>query len=130
MDAARIDHVNIRIPEDGVEAAVSFYRDVLGFPPEKLDRYRAGDRTSFAFRISDAAMLHVRPVDDFSEPEEGNYDHLCIALDEDIDAVRGRLEAADVEIEREGTPWGSTGRAPAVYIRDPFNYLVELKFPS
>ncbi len=130
MDAARIDHVNIRIPRDGVEEAVSFYQDVLGFEPEKLELYRDGERTSFAFRLGDTAMLHVRPVDDFTRPEKGNYDHLCIVVDTGIGELKQHLDDHDIEIDREGTPWGSTGRAPAVYITDPFGYSIELKTRS
>ncbi|MDY6769111.1 MAG: VOC family protein [Candidatus Nanohaloarchaea archaeon] len=127
MDAERIDHVNLRIPADSVEDAVHFYRDVLGFEPEKLDLYRDGERTSFAFRIADTAMLHVRPVDDFREPGAENYDHLCIVVDTPLDELKQLLEEHGVDIDREGTPWGSTGRAPAVYVTDPFGYTIELK---
>lgn len=127
MDVTRIDHVNIRIPEDGVDRAVAFYQDVLGFAPEKMDKYRVGDRTSFAFRLGDTAMLHVRPVTDFEPPGQHNYDHFCIIVDESIEDVKSRLQEHDVVIDRESTPWGSTGRAPAVYITDPFGYRIEIK---
>lgn len=127
MNVTHIDHVNIRIPADGVDDAVMFYRDVLGFTPEKLDLYRQGDRTSFAFRLGDTAMLHVRPVDGFEPPTDENYDHLCLIVDEPIDAVKQLLDEHGITIERESTPWGATGRAPAVYIRDPFDYRIEIK---
>lgn len=124
--ASRIDHVNIRIPEDGVDEAVAFYRDVLGFEPERLGNYREGERTSFAFRISDTALLHVRPIDGFERPDGTNFDHFCVVVD-DLGATRERLAEADVEIEREGEPWGATGRAEAIYVEDPFGYRIELK---
>lgn len=127
MDVERIDHVNLRIPVDGVDDALGFYRDVLGFPVERLDRYRAGDRTSFMFRCGDTSLLVIRPVEDFARPEDRNFDHLCLVLDASIDEVRDVMERGDVDIERESTPMGSQGRAPAVYVRDPFGYLLELK---
>jgi catechol 2,3-dioxygenase-like lactoylglutathione lyase family enzyme len=129
MDVTQIDHVNIRIPdtEEAVETAVQFYRDVLGFEPAKLDRYRAGERTSFAFRMGETAMLHVRPVNDFKEPTQANYDHFCLVLDGGIDEIKQLLAENDVPIRRESEPWGAAGRAPAVYVADPFGYVIELK---
>lgn len=123
MDVDTIDHVNIRIPASGVDDALAFYRDRLGFTPEKLDQYRAGERTSFAFRMGDTTLLHIRPVDDFERPGEENFDHFCIVTPDFEDA---RMELEDVT-EREGTPWGATGRAPAIYVEDPFGYRIEIK---
>jgi catechol 2,3-dioxygenase-like lactoylglutathione lyase family enzyme len=127
MDVSAIDHVNIRIPTDGVEDAVAFYRDALGFEPENLDRFRDGERTIFSFRLNEDAIIHVRPVDSFSPPDGEGFDHFAIVVDEPIEAVRARLDEAGVEIERDGNPLGATGRAPAVYVRDPFGFLIEIK---
>lgn len=127
MDVVRIDHVNIRIPEDGVEEALEFYRDTLGFKPEKLEKYRAGDRTSFAFRMGETSMIHVRPKESFETPEQKNYDHFCIVVDREVEEIKERFREHGVEIERESTPYGSTGRAPAVYVKDPFGYTIEVK---
>ncbi len=127
METVRIDHVNLRIPADRVDDAVAFYRDVLGFRPERLDAYRDGERTSFMFRCGDTSLLVIRPVTEFSPPDDRNFDHLCLVLDGSIDAVKRMLRDGDVDIERESTPTGSQGRGPAVYVRDPFGYLLELK---
>lgn len=127
MGDQRIDHINIRIPEDGVETALDFYVDLLGFEPLKLDAFRADERTSFFVRIGDTSVINIRPVDTFEEPSGENLDHFCIVLDEPIDQLRPRLEEHGVEILRDGTPFGATGRAPSVYVTDPFGYTIELK---
>ena len=127
MRARAIDHVNLRIPDDEVQAALEFYRDALGFEPENLDAYRAGDRSLFSFRLGDSCVVHVRPVDDFEPPSDANFDHFAIVVETTAAAVRERLEDAGVEVVREGNPLGATGRNPAVYARDPFGYLVEFK---
>ncbi|TYT62601.1 VOC family protein [Natrialba swarupiae] len=127
MDVSDIDHVNIRIPTGSVDEAVAFYRDGLGFEPENLDRYRDGERTIFSFRLNERCILHVRPVESFSPPDGKGFDHFAIVVEESIEEVRERLEEADIEIERDGNPLGATGRAPAVYVRDPFDYLIEIK---
>ncbi len=50
-----------------------------------------------------------------------------MVVDHTIEEVRNRLEAAGVPIEKELTPLGATGEAPAVYMKNPFGYTVELK---
>lgn len=127
MRVTRIDHVNVRIPADGVAEAVHFYHDVLGFTPEKLDAYRAGERTSFFFRLGADALLTVRPTDMFTPPDDTGYDHCCLVVDTEISKVKERLQEHSIPIERESTPYGAAGRAPAVYIRDPFGYRIEIK---
>lgn len=130
MDVRHIDHVNIKIPTSGVDRAIEFYRDTLGLDPEQLDAYRTGDRTLFSFRLSDDSVLHVRPVDDFEPPSDANYDHFALRVGESVDDVEEILDAGGVDVERESNPLGATGRAPAVYVRDPFGYLIEIKEDS
>ena len=129
MDGKAIDHVNIKIPDDRVDDAVEFYRDGLGFEPEQLDAYLDGDRPLFSFRISDTAVLHVRPVEpaDFVAPDGANYDHFAIVLDTDIDEIRETLDDAEIEVRRTSNPLGATGRNPAAYVTDPFGFVIELK---
>jgi len=130
MEVSAIDHVNIRIPADGVDEAVAFYRDGLGFEPENLDRYRDGERTLFSVRLNEESIIHIRPVESFTPPDGEGFDHFAIVVNDPIEAVRDRLDDADIPIERDGNPLGATGRAPAVYVRDPFGYLIELKSAS
>ena len=127
MNVRAIDHVNVRIPASGVDQAVEFYSTVLGFEPEQLDAYRAGDRTLFSFRLGDTAVLHIRPVEEFEPPSGANYDHFALVVDATVDEVKARLDGAGVEVRRSGNPLGATGRAPAVYVEDPFGYVIELK---
>jgi len=122
-----LDHANLRIPEDRVDDAVAFYRDALGFPLEDLDAYRAGDRPIFSVRLSETSIIHISPSESFEAPAEQNFDHVAIVVEEGIEQVKQELAAAGVDIERESTPKGATGSAPAVYVRDPFGYRLELK---
>ncbi|QIB75304.1 VOC family protein [Halogeometricum borinquense] len=129
MNALRIDHVHLRIPEDEIKHAIEFYQGLLGFPLEGFDEYEAGETPIFHFRLTEDTIIHVRPTDEFVHPERENFDHLAIVLNEDIKDVKQELEDAGVIIEREGTPYGATGEAQAIYVRDPFGYLLELKEP-
>lgn len=124
---AFIDHLNIRIPEDGVQKALEFYRDILGFETWKLDDYRKDKRTSFFFKIGENALLNIRPKTDFQRPEGKNYDHFCIVADKEISKLEKDLENGGYSILRKSNPLGTQGRAPALYVEDPFGYVIKLK---
>lgn len=124
MDTEAIDHVNLRIPADGLNRAREFYVDALGFSLEGLD----DDKPFFSVRLAEGCVLHLWPDEEFVEPRRGeNFDHVAIRVDEDVADVESRLADHDVEVVDELEPRGATGVAPAVYVRDPFGYRVELK---
>lgn len=127
MDATEIDHVNLKIPADGTDDALAFYRDGLGFAADRLAEYESGEKPFFSIRLADGCVLHLWPSKEFEAPTGANYDHVAVRLEEPIDAVRERLTDAGIDVDREGTPLGATGTAPAVYVEDPFGYTVELK---
>ena len=128
MDVAAIDHVNLRVPAAGVDEATSFYGDRLGFAVEGLDRYRDGERSFFDVRLTPGAVVHLWPTDAFEPPSGDGFDHLALRVEADREAVVERLLAAGVDVEMElDAPLGATGRAPAVYVEDPFGYRLELK---
>jgi catechol 2,3-dioxygenase-like lactoylglutathione lyase family enzyme len=128
MDVATIDHVTFHVPEDGVEDAVAFYGDALGFGIEGLDAFEAGEKPFFDVRLGPRNVLHVWPLADFEAPDERGYDHLALLVDDPLDDVLAGLEERGVEIERRmDAPRGATGEAPGAYLRDPFGYRVELK---
>lgn len=127
MEVRAIDHLNLEIPKDRIEEALGFYRDLLGFGTENLTEYRDGDRPLFAFRLGESCIIHVRPTDEFEKPTGNNLDHFSLVLEVTVDEIRATLEEAGHDIQRESTPLGATGRNPAVYVEDPFGYILELK---
>ncbi|HIJ12601.1 MAG TPA: VOC family protein [Halobacteriales archaeon] len=130
MNIIAIDHVNIQIPKSGVEDALEFYSNILGFKAEQIDEYKKGVRTLFTFRLGENAVLHIRPIDDFSPPDKSNYDHFALIVDMPISEVKSKLSDANMSIMREGNPLGARGRAPAIYLQDPFGYIIEIKEKS
>ncbi len=128
MQARAIDHCNLRIPADGVDSAIDFYGDRLGFDIEHVDVYRAGEKPFFDVRLTPTTVIHLWPTSAFDPPNATNYDHTAIAVASSIETIKAELSAADVPIEQElSAPRGATGEAAAVYVRDPFGYRVELK---
>ena len=127
MQARHIDHVNLRIPADGVDDAREFYGERLGFGIED-GPYAAGEKPFFDVRLSATAVIHCWPTASFEPPTATNYDHVAVAVEGSADEIEAELEAAGVDIEKSlDEPLGATGESPAVYVRDPFGYRVELK---
>ncbi|MFD1569239.1 VOC family protein [Halorubrum laminariae] len=127
MIARHIDHVNLRIPAEGVDEAREFYGDALGFGIEDA-LYAAGEKPFFDVRISETGVIHLWPTASFEPPTATNYDHVAVVVEEPIDAIESELDAAGVDVEKIlDSPLGATGEAGAVYVRDPFGYRVELK---
>lgn len=127
MDPVAIDHLNLKIPPDGHDRALAFYRDTLGFDADRLDGFATDELPFFAIRLTDRSVIHFWPDLDFEPPSGQNYNHLSIHLDEPIESIKETLDTAGVSPEDERKVLGATGTARAVYVRDPFGYLVELK---
>lgn len=127
MDVQEIDHVNLRIPKGGLDTARDFYVDALGFSIEGLDKF-PDEKPFFSVRLTGGCVLHLWPDEEFQEPlQRENYDHVAIRVDENVEDVKALLDDHDIAIEDEREPLGATGVAPAVYVRDPFGYRVEVK---
>jgi len=127
MRARHIDHVNLRIPEDGAADAREFYGERLGFGIEDA-LYAADEKPFFDVRLSATAVIHLWPTDEFERPTATNYDHVAVVVEESVDEIEAELAEAGVEVEKTlDSPLGATGEAGAVYVRDPFGYRVELK---
>jgi catechol 2,3-dioxygenase-like lactoylglutathione lyase family enzyme len=122
------DHNNWRVRD--LEASLRFYRDVLGLEPFGLEEYHQGERPLVSLRITESFVLHLTPDPDFDPAPAGGYDHLALVVEEvEPDALVEYLTGRGVEIEeRFESITGARGEGPALYVRDPDGYRVELKF--
>jgi len=112
-----LQHVSIPMPPDGHDAARAFYGGLLGLEerdvPPKLD----GSELIW-FRVGAELELHLFDSDE-SVPRS---QHFCLRLDEGLDELRARLEAAGVEVRDTQEIVGR----PRFMCRDPFGNRVEL----
>ncbi len=126
------DHNNWRVRD--LEASLRFYRDVLGLEPFGLEEYRRGDRPLVSLRITKDFVLHLTPDPDFVPASTGGYDHLALVVEGvEPDALEEYLTGKGVGTEeRFESITGAQGEGPALYVRDPDGYRVELKlyFPT
>ncbi len=122
------DHTNWRVRD--LEASLRFYRDVLGLRPFGLEEYHRGERPLVSLRVTDGFILHLTPDPEFERPPTGGYDHLALVVEgAGPDEVAEHLEGEGVAIEKRfESITGARGEGPALYVRDPDGYRVELKF--
>lgn len=110
---------------DDVAAASTFYREVLGLRVVFERGFMA------ALRVDEHGVLLIfdpeeSAIEGRDVPSHGarGAGHVAFSVDEDEErAIRSRLAAAGVEIERE-LPWPRGGRS--AYFRDPAGNSVEL----
>jgi catechol 2,3-dioxygenase-like lactoylglutathione lyase family enzyme len=122
------DHTNWRVRD--LAASLRFYGDVLGLTPFGLEEYRRGERPLVSLRVTEDFILHLTPDPGFERPSTGGYDHLALVVeDAQRDEYAAYLERRGVEIERKfDSITGARGEGPALYVRDPDGYRIELKF--
>ncbi|MFO0845581.1 MAG: VOC family protein [Gemmataceae bacterium] len=121
--------VETAVYADDLDAALGFYRDVLGLEPTTHDP----DRHVF-FRVGPASMLLVfRPEATLKGdllPAHGarGPGHFALGVPAgSLDHWRERLERHGVAIEKE-VDWPRGGRS--IYFRDPAGNAVELLTPG
>ena len=128
VQVAGADHTNWRVRD--LEASLRFYRDVLGLTPFGLEEYRRGERTLVSVRVTEDFILHLTPDPDFERGSTGGYDHLALVVEgAERDEAADYLEEEGVEVEKKADSiTGARGEGPALYVRDPDGYRIELKF--
>lgn len=126
MEATAIDHVNVDIPDDGVEDAVSFYEETLGFELENLEEVRAGEIDLLRVRLGETCILYLSPTSEFAQ-HDGGYNHAAICIDRSPESVRELLADGGVEIRTEAERSGAAGSGYSLYVEDPFGHVLELK---
>lgn len=114
------DHFTILT--DDLLATEDFYTKLLGFI--------VGPRPDFKFPglwlyADDAAILHVKQVDQMPNPRNGVLDHMAFG-GKDVNALLGKLKAAGLNyrITRTPAPWDQW----QVFFEDPNGAVVEVDF--
>ena len=128
MKVVGADHTNFRVRD--LDASLGFYRDVLGLEPFGLEEYHRGERPIVSLRVTEQFILHLTPDPEFERGSTGGYDHLALVVeDAKPDKLAEHLRKSDVEVEKQfESISGALGEGPALYVRDPDGYRVELKF--
>lgn len=113
------DHLVLNVSD--VRRSLDFYVGTLGLVPERVEEWEAGEVFFPSVRIDATTVLDLMQLDRSGQ----NVDHLCLVVDDDVDALAAR---DDLVIEDgPGERWGAQGVARSIYLRDPDGNLVELR---
>jgi len=120
MDSADdflIQHVNVNV--DDLDAAIPFYRDVLGLSLDETPEQ--GFRSQF-FRIGPNQQIHMNEIRDHRQFRG----HFCLVVP-DFMGVFARAKAAKAI---DLAPWGKVRQLPngkmQMFVRDPSGNLIEI----
>ena len=114
------DHIVLKCAD--IERTLSWYVDVLGLGPERVEEWRRGEAPFPSIRVDGNTIIDLIEGD----PAVGRLDHLCLVIDEiDLDelAASGAFEVVD----GPGPRFGARGIGESLYVLDPDGGTVELR---
>jgi glyoxylase I family protein len=128
-----LDHIVLNVRD--IERALTFYIDVLGLKPERLDQFNAGEVGFPSVRINSATIIDLFPRQDAGAGEkaaairEPNLNHFCMVIGhEDFADIVEYLKEKRVEVHHGPVSrWGARGTATSVYFHDPDGNEIELR---
>lgn len=128
-DSPRLAHIGVAVTS--VEAALAFYRDVLGLEPRgEPERHDGALIVSLPFGDSDVELLEPLtadgPIAKFLGRRGPGIHHVCYRV-ADLDAALARAAAAGYQLVDEAPRTGAGGRRIAfLHPRSTAGILIEL----
>lgn len=125
-----LDHIVLNVAD--IDRSISFYVEVLGLEPERLDEFRSGKVGFPSVRINSHTIIDLFPTKDagaHAESGKTNLNHFCMVVGkEDFAGIVDFLTQRQIAI-REGpvSRWGARGQATSVYFPDPDGNEIEIR---
>jgi catechol 2,3-dioxygenase-like lactoylglutathione lyase family enzyme len=120
MRVTGIDHVVFNVTD--VEKSVTWWTDLIGLEPVRLDEWRRGEVPFVSVRISPSTIIDL-----FERERSGeNVNHIALqVIDADLDeiATSGRFDVVRGPLEL----FGAMGQGHGIYVRDPDGNEIELR---
>jgi catechol 2,3-dioxygenase-like lactoylglutathione lyase family enzyme len=123
-----LDHVVFNVADP--ERSVAFYSETLGFPTERLDKFRAGTVPFPSVRLNSTTIVDFLPRNANSEASANhNVNHIALTFANTPEEIKAFLEERGVEIVREMVDnFGAQGEtAHSFHIKDPDANVLELQ---
>jgi len=119
-----LDHVVLHVRDQA--ATQKFYCDVLGCTVDRVNTRISLVHLRFGEQFID--LLPLEP----GEPAGGaraRMDHFCLSIRcDDLEVLAAELRARGARVEGDVVRrYGAYGDGPSLYLRDPDDYVVELK---
>ena len=110
-----------------------FYTEVLGLKPERVEQFKGGEVRFPSVRLNDDTIIDLFPspeMEPISRNAPRNQDHFCMVIEPtDLDQLKGQFQALGIEIQSgPGPRWGAHGNGTSLYIYDPDDNVVELRY--
>jgi catechol 2,3-dioxygenase-like lactoylglutathione lyase family enzyme len=128
-----MDHIVLNVEDD--EKMIAFYSNVLMFPTERLEQYRAGKVPFPSVRLNADTIIDLFPKKLWEKSiragsSRENLNHFCIAVSRKTwEDLLVRLQANSTPIEEGPVQrWGAHGTGTSVYFRDPEGNLIEARY--
>jgi catechol 2,3-dioxygenase-like lactoylglutathione lyase family enzyme len=115
------DHIVLNVAD--VERSLTFYCDVLGLSSIKVDEWRAGEVGFPSVRVSAESIIDLAEGSSVGS----NLNHYCLVIEPiDFDNLiaSGELDVEKGPLHRSG----AKGTGLSIYVRDPDNNLIELRY--
>jgi len=122
MRVVGLDHVVLNVAD--VERSLSWYCDLLGLEPVRVEEWRRGEAPFPSVRVDETTIVDLVAA----ERTGTNVDHLCFVIEPtDLDALAasGRFDVVG-DGPVDGL-FGAQGDASSLYVRDPDGNVVELR---
>ena len=130
VNITEMDHIVLRVKD--VEESLRFYTGTLGLKPERIEQWRSGEVRFPSARLNDDTIIDLFATDQQPINKDGvrNQDHFCMVIEPmDMEELKAKFEAIGVEIQSgPGKRWGSHGDGISLYVYDPDNNVVELRY--
>jgi len=119
-----LDHVVLRVRDQA--ASRKFYMETLGCTVDRVN-----ERISLVHLRFGEHFIDLLPVDPAqpAEAARARMDHVCLSIRcDDLKRLADDLRARGVHLEGDVVQrYGAYGSGPSLYLRDPDDYVVELK---
>ena len=115
-----LDHIVLNVAD--VERSLSWYIDLVGMAPVRVDEWRRGEAFFPSVRINESTIIDLVGL----ERSGANMDHLCVVVDpSDVDAIV--KDERFTVIEGPDIRYGARGNGRSVYVKDPDGNTVEFR---
>lgn len=124
-----VDHVVLEVRD--VEVSARFYETLLGFPPVRLEQFRAGGAPFASARVNKETIIDLFPKSMWiSARAPRNPNHVCFTMDrKQVEALKRRMKKQNVPILRRlERSFGAQGIARSIYFEDPDKVVLEARY--
>lgn len=124
-----MDHFVLNVKN--MDVMLAFYKDILGLHPERVEEFRAGKIPFPSMRINSDTIIDLFPQKIKKTDQKSNrLNHFCLSFAKnEWEEVCQRIKSHGIAIiEGPIDRWGAHGDGVSIYILDPENNKIEIRY--